>query len=83
MSDRAGKSWDETMHSFDINGLREDEIVRLSVPSGSGVFFTGMTIHGSFANRSADRPRRAFAIHYIQQGTWIYRRDLQETQPLA
>lgn len=83
MSDRDGKSWDETMHSFDITGLREEEIVRLSVPSGAGVFFTGMTIHGSFANRSADRPRRAFAIHYIQQGTWIYRRDLQETQPIA
>ncbi len=82
MSDRDGKCWDETMHSFDITGLRPEEIVRLNVKSGSGVFFTGMTIHGSFANRSANRPRRAFAIHYIQEGTWIYRRDLQETQPL-
>ncbi len=82
MSDREGKCWDETMHSFDINGLEEQEIVRLSVPCGSGVFFTGMTIHGSFANHSSTRPRRAFAIHYIQEGTWIYRRDLQETVPL-
>lgn len=83
MSDRDGKSWEETMYSFDIKGLREEEVVRLSVPSGSGVFFTGMTIHGSFANRSTDRPRRAFAVHYIQEGTWIYRSDLQETHPLS
>jgi ectoine hydroxylase-related dioxygenase (phytanoyl-CoA dioxygenase family) len=82
MSDREGKCWDETMHSFDIKGLAEEEIVRLDVPSGSGVFFTGMTIHGSFANHSSDSPRRAFAIHYIQEGTWIYRSDLQETVPL-
>lgn len=82
MSDRAGKCWDETMHSFDIIGLREEEIVRLEIPSGAGVFFTGMTIHGSFANRSSDRPRRAFATHYIQEDTWIDRRDLQETTTL-
>jgi len=79
MSDREGNCWDETMHSFDITGLRKEEILRLNVPSGSGVFFTGMTIHGSFANHTSDRPRRAFATHYIQEGTWIDRRDLQET----
>ncbi len=82
MSDRQGKAWDETMHSFDITGLEEDEIVRLNVPCGAGVFFTGMTVHGSFANHSADRPRRAFATHFVQEGTWIFRRDLQDIVPL-
>ena len=82
MRDQSGKAWDETMHSFDITGLETESILPLTVPSGSGVFFTGMTIHGSFANRSADRPRRAFATHFIQEGTWIYRQDLQNTTPL-
>lgn len=78
MSDRQGKAWEETMHSFDIKGLRDEEIARLSVPCGAGVFFTGMTVHGSYANDSTDRPRRAFATHFVQEGTWIFRRDLQE-----
>lgn len=78
MSDRQGKAWEETMHSFDIKGLRDADIARLSVPCGAGVFFTGMTVHGSYANHSSDRPRRAFATHFVQEGTWIYRRDLQD-----
>ena len=82
MRDRSGHSWDETMHSFDITGLDKEDIVRLNVPSGAGVFFTGMTIHGSFANRSSNRPRRAFATHFIDESTWIYRQDLQDTTPL-
>ncbi len=31
-----------------------------------GVFFTSLTIHGSFANPSTDRPRLAFATHYVR-----------------
>jgi len=77
-----GEEWEENMHSFDIVGLEQDEVVRLSVPSGAGVFFTGMTVHGSYANRSSDRPRRAFATHYIGEETWIYRRDLQDPVPV-
>ena len=38
-----------------------------------------MTIHGSFANKSINRPRLVFATHYIKEGTWIYRKDIQET----
>lgn len=59
--------------------LDPQSIVRLTVPKGSGVFFIGMTIHGSFANRSSDRPRRAFATHYVKDGTWVCRCDVQET----
>ena len=82
MRDREGKEWAETMHSFDIAGVDEDEIKKLTVPKGAGVFFTGMTIHGSYANHSPDRPRLAFATHYIREDTWVYRTDIQETVPV-
>lgn len=74
-----GVVWEEPMHSHEIQGLNRDELVYLSVPKGSGVFFTSTTIHGSFANRSGDRPRLAFATHYVKDGTWVYRTDIQET----
>jgi phytanoyl-CoA hydroxylase len=82
MSDADGNQWDETMRSFDIVGLDRQRVLYLEVPRGAGVFFTGMTIHGSFANRSAQRQRLAFATHFIRQETWIYRSDLQETTAL-
>ena len=82
MRDPNKVEWLETMHSFDIIGVSEDEIKRLTVPKGSGVFFTGMTVHGSYANHSTDRPRQAFAIHYIHTDTWIYRCDIQDTVPV-
>lgn len=74
-----GEEWDEPMHSHEVQGLDMGEVVYLSVPKGSGVFFTSTTIHGSFANRSGDRPRLAFATHYVKDGTWVYRADIQET----
>jgi len=83
MRDRNGREWKQPMHSFVIPDLDPASIVRLTVPRGAGVFFTGMTIHGSFANTSPDRPRRAFATHYVKEGTWVYRRDVQETDPVS
>ncbi|MGA1198216.1 MAG: phytanoyl-CoA dioxygenase family protein [Candidatus Latescibacterota bacterium] len=77
-----GQEWDLPMTSHEILGLDPSEIVYLSVPKGSGVFFTSMTIHGSFANRSGTRPRLAFATHYVKEGTWVYRTDIQETVPV-
>lgn len=77
-----GQEWDEPMTSHEIQGLDPSEIVYLSVPKGSGVFFSSMTIHGSFANRSGTRPRLAFATHYVKEGTWVYRTDIQETVPV-
>ena len=62
-----------------VIGLDPGEIQYLSVARGSVVFFTSMTIHGSFANKSSNRPRLAFATHYIKDGTWIYRQDIQDT----
>ena len=72
-----GKEWVEEMHSHQIEGLDSDEIKYLTVPRGGGVFFTSMTVHGSFANRSGNRPRLAFATHYVKAGTWVYRTDIQ------
>ncbi len=73
-----GREWDEPMHSHEVEGVDPGELQFLAVPRGSGVFFTSMTIHGSYANRSTDRTRLAFATHYVKAGTWIYRCDIQE-----
>ncbi|NND70063.1 MAG: phytanoyl-CoA dioxygenase family protein [Rhodothermales bacterium] len=81
MRDRDGKEWTEKMYSFEIDGLRKEDVVRLTVPKGGGVFFGGKTIHGSFANRSIDRYRRAIATHYVPEGTWVFRDDVQKTVP--
>ncbi len=81
MSDPDGKEWKEKMYSFEIDGINDMEIVRLTVPKGAGVFFGGKTIHGSYGNRSASRFRRAIATHYVTEGTWVYRRDVQEIVP--
>ncbi len=75
-----GTEWTETMHSHEVDGVGRDELTFLTVPRGSGVFFTGRTIHGSYANRSSGRPRLAFAIHYVREGTWVFRRDIQDLE---
>jgi phytanoyl-CoA hydroxylase len=80
--DRNGKMWKGTLHAIEIDGIEREQPVFLTVPKGAGVFFTGVTIHGSFANSSPDRPRRAFATHYIKEGTWVLRTDVQETVPV-
>jgi ectoine hydroxylase-related dioxygenase (phytanoyl-CoA dioxygenase family) len=82
MRDRHGKEWEETLFSFEIEDLDPAAVLRLTVPRGAGVFFTGLTIHGSFANRTADRPRVAFAVHFVREGTWVLRTDVQDTMPV-
>ncbi len=77
-----GKEWVEEMHSHQIEDLDSDKIEYLAVARGAGVFFTSMTIHGSFANRSGKRPRLAFATHYVKEGSWVYRKDIQDVTPL-
>jgi ectoine hydroxylase-related dioxygenase (phytanoyl-CoA dioxygenase family) len=81
MRDREGKEWVEHMYSFEIEGLDMDRLVKLTVPKGAGVFFDGLTIHGSYANRTKDRYRRAFATHFVHEDTWVYRVDVQSTVP--
>jgi chlorinating enzyme len=77
MRDRDGKEWKQQFYSFEIDNLDLSSVLRLTVPKGSGVFFTGMTIHGSYGNRSADRVRRAFATHFVAEGSWVLRADVQ------
>ncbi len=77
-----GEEWDEPMHAHEVQGLDPAELVFLAVPKGGVVFFTGTTVHGSFANRRADSLRLAFATHYVKHGTWVYRKDIQETVPV-
>ena len=82
MRDPEGKEWSEKFHSFEINNLDLATLKKLSVPKGGIAFFTGMTIHGSYANRSSSSSRLAFATHYVRDGTWVYRADVQETIPV-
>ena len=79
MRDRDGRQWEQKFSAFQIDDVDPDQLVRLTVRPGSGVFFTSMTIHGSFANRSPTQSRLAFAVHYVTEGTWVYRADVQET----
>lgn len=77
-----GREWNEKMYSFDVVGIREEDLVRLTISRGSGVFFSSRTVHGSYANRSHSRPRLAFAVHYVKEGTWVFRTDVQDTTPV-
>lgn len=79
MRDRNGREWKHVFYSFEIDGIDSSHMTFLHVPKGAGVFFSGMTIHGSYANRSKDRVRRAFATHFVADGTWVLRADVQET----
>jgi phytanoyl-CoA hydroxylase len=81
MRDRDGKEWTQVFYSFEIEGVGRSQMKFLAVPKGAGVFFSGLTVHGSYANTSADRVRRAFPTHFVAEGTWLYRADVQETVP--
>jgi phytanoyl-CoA hydroxylase len=81
MRDRRGREWTQVFYSFEIDGLDRSHVLNLVVPRGAGVFFAGMTIHGSYGNRSAGRVRRAFATHFVARGTWVERCDVQEVVP--
>jgi phytanoyl-CoA hydroxylase len=82
MRDREGREWKQVFYSFEIDGLDRSSVLDLEVPKGGGVFFNGMTIHGSYGNRSAGRVRRAFATHFVARGTWVYRCDVQNLFPV-
>ena len=78
MRDRDGTEWSQPFHSVDVTaaGFDASQALSLRVPAGSAVFFSGMTVHGSYKNVSAE-PRRAFATHYMDAGSWVSRCDLQ------
>ena len=76
-----GESWTQTMTSHDIHSIGGDDVEYLEVGAGGGVFFSSLTVHGSYANRTTDVPRLAFATHYVHEDTWVYRTDLQDLAP--
>lgn len=41
------------------------QVVGLDMEPGDALFFDGRTIHGSYANATADRWRRSFICHYV------------------
>jgi len=81
MRDRNGKEWKQKFYSFEIDGLDRSTVANLEVSKGAGVFFSSHTIHGSYGNRSANRVRRAFATHFVSEGTWVFRADVQNVVP--
>ena len=81
MRDRNGKEWKEKFYSFEIDNLDTSRVLNLKVPKGSGVFFSSLTIHGSYGNKSAGRVRRAFATHFVDESTWVFRADVQNVVP--
>lgn len=58
----------DTSESFtDVQTVMPESAVEtpLLMDAGDVVFFHGKTVHGSYANRSADRWRRSFICHYV------------------
>ncbi len=74
MRGRDGIEWEQPFHS--VAGFDASQALALRVPAGSAAFFSGMTVHGSYQNLSAE-PRRAFAMHYMDAGSWGSGCDLQ------
>lgn len=83
MRDRDGREWTQRIYAFQVDGIGKEDTTELTIPRGSGVFFTSLTIHGSYANRSSDRHRLAFAVHYVKEGSWVIRCDVQDTTPVT
>ena len=58
----------DTAVSFtDVQSVLPDdaETVGVTMEPGDALLFDGKTIHGSYANRTADRWRRSFICHYV------------------
>jgi phytanoyl-CoA hydroxylase len=57
---------------FNVSGLQVPEghqVLQTEMDPGDALFFGGLTIHGSHANRSKDRFRRCFIGHYVGRST--------------
>jgi len=82
MRDCDGKEWHETADTFEIPGVNWDNAIALNIPKGGAVYFDGFLVHGSRSNTAEDRDRLAVAIHFVKQGTWVYRVDLNDVFPV-
>jgi ectoine hydroxylase-related dioxygenase (phytanoyl-CoA dioxygenase family) len=57
---------------YDGGGLRVPEgysVLQTEMEPGDALFFGGLMIHGSYANRSKERFRRCFIGHYVGRST--------------
>ena len=71
-------------------GVKAPSPFFIEVPAGSCVFHCGETWHGSAANITADRMRRAIGIHLLPEnvlfsnrpGGYIYRRYQRTDDPV-
>jgi phytanoyl-CoA hydroxylase len=57
---------------FNVHGLRVPEshqVLQTELDPGDTLFFGGLMIHGSYANRTTDRFRRCFIGHYVGRST--------------
>ena len=80
---RGGREWKEKMYSYEISNLDESAVIRLTVPLAAAASFNGLTIHGSLREPLPRPPRKAWAVHYVREGTWVTRCDVQETMPVT
>jgi phytanoyl-CoA hydroxylase len=61
-----------TTEFYDGGGLRVPEghqVLQTEMDPGDALFFGGLMIHGSYANRTQDRFRRCFIGHYVGRST--------------
>jgi ectoine hydroxylase-related dioxygenase (phytanoyl-CoA dioxygenase family) len=83
LRDRKGREWTSQFNAAKFNGIDPSDVVQLKVKRGGAVFFGGRLIHGSYSNFSPDRERLAAAVHYVKDGTWVFRIDLQNTMAVT
>jgi len=62
-------SWSDYGDSHIRPFPREFRPVPVTVPRGATLFFHGQLVHGSGPNRTADRSRRTFIGHYIDEAS--------------
>ncbi len=57
---------------FNVGGMKVPEghqVMQTVLEPGDALFFGGLMIHGSYANRTSDRFRRCFIGHYVGRST--------------
>lgn len=79
MRDRSGHVWIDRFQSMKFSRLAPEAIEPLTVLAGGAVFFDGALVHGAASNVSRDRDRLVASLHYVAQGSWVFRTDIQET----
>jgi len=62
----------QRVHFQEVHSARERTEVPCNLKKGSAVFFPGRQLHRSGNNKSADRQRRAYVLHYVDaHSRWL------------